>query len=217
MRYFLGFVVFSLAIGAIFYISSCNIKRSAIKTYNRYAANAPYDVIIVPGLPYDSSKTDILLKVRILWAKHLYEKGITKNIIFSGAAVHTHWVEAKVMKTIADSLGIPAVNIFVEDRAEHSNENIYYGYKLAMQLGFKKIALATDPYQCFFLKSYIEKNTPDLAQLPASVDSFLHYDSIGLPQINASDALVANFIPLEKRESRWERLRASFSDDVKEK
>ena len=217
MRYLLGFVIFSLAIGAIFYISSCNIKRSAIKTYNRYAANAPYDVIIVPGLPYDSTKTDILLKVRMLWAKHLFEKGIAKNIIFSGAAVHTPWVEAMVMKTIADSLGIPVANIFVEDKAEHSNENIYYSYKLAKQMGFNKIALATDPFQNFFLQSFIEKNTPDLAQLPASVDSFSNYDSIGLPHITASDALVANFIPLEERESRWERLCASFSDDVKEK
>ncbi len=209
-------MVLSVLIGVLVYVSSRQLKRNTIKAYNLNVANAPYDVIIVPGIPYDSSKENILLKVRIFWAKNLFDKGIARNIIFSGGAVHTPWVEGKVMKIMADSLGIPTSNTFAEDKAEHGNENIYYSYSLAQKLGFKKIALATDQYQNSFLTSFIEKRTPDVALLPVSVDSFPVYDKRQLPIIDAREAFINNFIPLNKRESRWERIRSALNNDVKE-
>ena len=214
---FLGLLLLSLIIVLIVYMLSWNLKRSTLKTYNQNVVTAPYDVIIVPGIPYDTGHQNILLKVRLFWAKNLLDKGIAKNIIFSGAAVHTPWVEGKVMKIMADSLGIPPANTFAEDKAEHANENVYYSYELAKLLGFKKIALATDQYQNAFLTSFVEARTPDVAQLPIIVDSFPVYEKKQLPVIDAHEALVKNFISLNERESRWERFRASFSKDVKDR
>ncbi len=216
-KFVAGLFVFSVLVGALVFVTSWLLKRSTIKTYNHYVAVAPYDVIIVPGLPYDTLQQNMLLKVRILWAKNLYDKGITGNIIFSGSAVHTPWVEGRIMKTIADSLGIPASHTFVEDKAEHGNENVYYSWKLAKQMGFKKIALATDQYQNSFLSSFIKKKTPDVALLPVSVDSFSVYGKQDLPVIDASGALVDDFVPLKDRESRWERFQSSFSNEVEDK
>jgi len=211
---FLFFVAF-VAIAVL--LTSWNLKRVTTNTYNKYVVNAPFDAIIVPGLPYEPSKQNILFKARILWAKSLFEKGIAKNIIFSGAAVHTPWIEARIMKILSDSLGVSPANTFAEQKAEHGNENIYYSYQLAQKLGFKKIALATDQYQNSFLSSFIEKRLPDIAQLPVSVDSFPVYDKIQLPGIETKDAFAENFIPLEKRESRWQRFRSSWSSEIKEK
>ncbi len=215
-KFLSGFIVVSVLVVVAVVFLSWKMKRDAIETYNRYVANAPYDVIIVPGLPYDTGRQNILLKVRMLWAKSLFDKGITKNIIFSGGAVHTAYIEGKVMKTIADSLGIPAEHTFAEDKAEHGNENIYYSKKLAQQSGFKKIALATDQYQNSFLSSFMEELMTGVAQLPVNVDSFTAYDKELLPAVDVRGAFINNFIPLNERQSRWERLCASLRKEIGE-
>ena len=64
------------------------------------------------------------------------------------------------MALYGQSLGIPSGNIYIEDKAEHSTENVYYSYKKAKNLGFNRIALATDPYQSKMLKRYLKKYFP---------------------------------------------------------
>lgn len=190
--------LFSLIIGGVLYISSCHIKRNTIRIYNDAISKAPYDVIIVPGIPYDTANPEFMMSVRIRWAKLLYEKGVTKNIIFSGSAVHSPFIEGRYMKIIADSLGIPSTNTFSEENALHSTENITYGLQMASSLGFKKVAVATDPYQSIFLSSMYEKISPSLAFLPLNVDSINSFKKL-LPYVNVKAAFVQNFIPLEKR------------------
>ncbi len=198
-KWLAGLLVFLAIVAFVAYAMSWNLKRITINTYNQNLVKAPYDVIIVPGIPYDKAQQNVILKVRMFWAKNLLDKGIAKNIIFSGGAVHTPWVEGKVMKTIADSLGISSANTFAEDKAEHGKENVSYSYQLAKQLGFKKISLATDQYQNAFLNSFIAEELPDVAQLPVSTDSFPVYNKRQLPIVNARTAFVNNFVPLKER------------------
>ncbi len=213
-KWLLGFVALSVVITTIVFFISWNMKRHAVESYNKYVAAAPYDVIIVPGLPYDTARQNTLLKVRMFWAKNLMDKGIAQNIIFSGAAVHTPWVEGKVMKMLADSMGISPNHTFYEDKAEHGNENIYYSCKLAKKLGFTKIALATDQYQDFFLSRYIDAKLPGFAQLPVVADSFPVYARLKLPAINSRLAYMQQFKPLNERVSRYERIKASLREEV---
>ena len=97
------------------------------------------------------------MKGRVYWSKYLYDKGITKNVIYSGSAVYTPYVEGKIMALYAIALGIPEENVFSETMAEHSTENVYYSYKLARKLGFERIALATDQFQAKMLKRFTKK------------------------------------------------------------
>ena len=102
----------------------------------------------------------MVFKARILWPKYLFENGITKNIIFSGAAVYNPYVEAKIMKMYAESLHIPSANIFIETQPEHYTENVYYSILMAKQMGFKNIAVTTDQYQAIIIiiiKNFIKK------------------------------------------------------------
>jgi uncharacterized SAM-binding protein YcdF (DUF218 family) len=100
---------------------------------------------------------------------------------------------------IAESLGIPAANIFVEGDALHSNENVIYGLRLAQKLGFKNVAVATDPYQSLFIKKFVLKNKMEVALLPLSVDSIPIFKEIELPKIDAQKVFVQNFVPLKDR------------------
>ncbi|NOS57222.1 MAG: DUF218 domain-containing protein, partial [Cyclobacteriaceae bacterium] len=107
----------------VFGLTMCSLDRYTTKAFKKAQQERPYDVVIVPGVPYDSVEIGTVFKARILWAKFLYDSGYTKNIIFSGSAVYSPYFEGSVMKTIADSLGIPSSHTFSEIKAEHSTEN----------------------------------------------------------------------------------------------
>ncbi|MDH4092717.1 MAG: YdcF family protein [Cyclobacteriaceae bacterium] len=209
-------VVFShvlLAIGLL--LTHCSFTRYANKAYAEAKREKPYDVIIVPGVPYEQQNTTSVMKMRIFWAKHLYDSGYTRNIIFSGSAVYTPFVESVIMKVISDSLGIPPGQTFSETKAEHSTENIYYSWKLAKRMGFQKIALATDPYQSRMLRSFIREYCPEVKAIPIVFD-LLDMDGTALPSIDTTLAYVPNFVSLTEREGFWQRLKGTMGKRIKD-
>ncbi len=170
-----------------------------VKSYARHIKKAPFDAIIVPGYPYKSSGRDtMLVNFRLYWAKELYDKGLAKNIIFSGAAVHTPYIEGTVMKIMADSLGIPSNHTFSETEALHSIGNAHLGKKMAKKLGFKKVAVATDPYQFTYMTALMWFSAPGVPVLSFPMGSDTKYIT-PLPAINDSAAFVAKFVPLNER------------------
>ncbi|HSH51635.1 MAG TPA: YdcF family protein [Bacteroidales bacterium] len=175
-----------------------------------------YDVIIVPGVPYnDDFWTDILLG-RIYWSHYLYEKGITKNIIYSGSAVYTPYIESEIMAMYGEQLGIPASDIFTETRAEHSVENVYYSYNLARKLGFKKIALATDSFQSRMVKRPSKRMNVNIEFIPFSVKMLdtLNLNSLKNISINAQNAYVKDFVSLEERKNFFQRLKGTLGRNI---
>lgn len=172
------------------------------KLYKRAVATKPYDVIIVPGTPYNGKKWDYKMKGRVLWASYLIKNGVANNVIFSGAAVYTPYVEAKVMALYAEELDVSKTHIFIEDKAEHSTENIYYSYVMAKKLGFKKIALATDPFQSNLLRRFTkERFKLPIVHIPFLVRILSKIDNVN-PVINADSAKVENFQSIKQTQSR---------------
>jgi uncharacterized SAM-binding protein YcdF (DUF218 family) len=172
-----------------------------------------YDVIIVPGVPYKDPKLEIIFKARMLWANYLYQNGVADNIIFSGGAVYNSFVEGKIMKIYADSLHIPSAHTFAEIQAEHSTENVYYSLLLAKQLGFKKIAVATDQYQAIIIRNFMKKNCPDVDLV------LIDYKKINLitapwPEIEPSSACTDNFVSLVERENKVKRLKGTLGKNI---
>jgi len=208
-------VYFHIFLALMLVLTHCSVTKHTERSYARAQKEKPYDVIIVPGVPYDKANTSSVMTMRLYWAKHLYDSGFTKNIIFSGSSVYTQFVEGIAMKIMADSLGIPAGNTFFETQAEHSTENIYFSWKMAREKGFVKIALATDPYQAALLKSFMKRYTPGVKSIPI-VFSMLDIDDRSLPKIDTTAAFVHNFVPITKRESFWERFRGTMGKRVKE-
>lgn len=174
--------------------------------------NKTFDAIIVPGVPfYDGNWSDVM-KIRVFWSKYLYDKGITKNIIYSGSAVYSPYYEAQIMALYAQKLGIPKSHIFTENKAEHSAENVYYSYKLGKLLGFKTIALATDPFQSKMVQSFIHK---EFKKNPITVIPIV-YDTLRAmnppmfdPEINPSLAFDSAFVSITEREGFWKRWRGT--------
>lgn len=206
-RIFLRIVL--LGIIASLMASSCADQKFARKYYEKAKQAEPYDVIIVTGIPYnDSSNTGMIFTARVLWAKYLYDHGIAKNIIFSGSSVSTPYYEGKAMKIVADSLGVPAAHTFSEIRAEHSTENVWYSMKMAQKMGFKRIALAADPFQIKMLRGFLKKRCGDMAYIPIVYDSVIvdrNKWQKQMPKVDFSGAYNPQFVKLSDREGFFER------------
>ena len=209
------FVYFHVFVGLALILTQCSFSNYARKSYAKAKKEKPYDVIIVPGVPYDKAATTSVMTLRLYWAKHLYDSGFTKNIIFSGGSVYTHFVEGIAMKIMADSLGIPSNHTFYETTAEHSTENVYFSWKMAKEKGFNKIALATDPYQAALLRRFIKRYTPGVKSVPI-VFSLLDIDDRSLPKIDTTAAYVENFVSITEREGFWERFQGTMGKGVRE-
>jgi uncharacterized SAM-binding protein YcdF (DUF218 family) len=195
--------------------SACTFSAFSKKSYKNAVASKPYDVIIVPGLPYDKEKTSSVMKMRMFWAKYLYDSGFTRNIIFSGGAVYTPFVESIAMKVMADSLGIPSKYTFSETEAEHSTENVYYSWKKAKGLGFRKIAVATDPFQASMLRGFIRKHTPGVDIIPIIYDK-IDVENRELPRIDTTSSYRRDFVSIKEREGFFERFRNTMGKRIKE-
>lgn len=180
--------------------SSCSFLPYSALHYHKNTRKGAYDAVIVPGFPYQPNGNHLITKYRMLWAKLLFEKGIARNVIFSGAAVSTPYVEALVMKKMATEMGIPAANIFAELKAEHSRENIFHSMQLARDLGFSKVAVATDPVQMMFLKAYVREEFPALKWLPIIFENC--DKEATLPCIDGEDVLDHNYQHVRERKSK---------------
>ncbi len=188
-------------------------KKKTRSLYAKAKVNAPYNAIIVPGVPFDGIAWSPTMKNRVLWSYYLYENNITENIIYSGGAVYTKYSEAKIMAEYGKALGIPASNIFLDTLAEHSSENVYYSYLVAKRNGLKKVAFATDPFQAKSLKGMINKLELPIDLIPLILDSISNAN-YPEPTINGESAIENNFISIKDRESFFYRLKGTLGKQI---
>jgi vancomycin permeability regulator SanA len=197
-------------------INSCSFSNQKAQQIFNESKNKTFDIIIVPGVPFEDNKWSDIMKIRVYWSKYLYDQGITKNIIYSGSAVYSPYYEAEIMALYAEALGIPKQNIFTELRAEHSTENIYYSYKKAKKMGFKNIALATDTFQAKMLKNFINKEMKvNITLIPIVYDTLKALNSkMYDPVIDYKKAFVENFVSITDRETFWKRLKGTIGKNI---
>jgi vancomycin permeability regulator SanA len=220
----LKFPVFSLAL-ILFSVSLMILPGCLGKYYrttraeykNLLLTNSSFDAIIVPGIPYTKRGWNTLMKARVLWSWILYKNGMARNVIYSGGAVCTPYHEALVMGLYAQKLGIPRDHIFYDTCASHSTENVYYSYLIAQEKGFKKLAIATDFYQSFYLHGFVKKHIQtSIFHLPFVRDSLKRYESIYL-NIDPKPAQIPNpetFRPLKEKRTYFQRMKGTLGKDI---
>lgn len=193
----------------IVWFSGCNLYHEVTLEENDRPV---YDAIIVPGFPFDDEqgRMTVFHRMRLFWAYHLYTTGETRNIIVSGGAVHSPYVEAEVMAIHLREMGVNPRNIYIENRAEHSTENVFYSLELARNAGFSRIAVATDPMHSRMISFLLRKSGLDVDYLPADIATvgtmyWKYFDHT----VDASPAMVKNFVPLKEREERTERMKGT--------
>lgn len=194
-------------------------QKKATKMLDQ-ASDKQYDMVIIPGIPYEDSSWNRLMRGRIYWAKYLYERGIVKRFMFSGSAVYTPHYESKIMAMYAAQIGIPDSVIYVENMAEHSTENAFYGKKKSTNLGLSRVALASDPFQTKQLNRFVRKElNKEVDLFPFVFDTLAMYSGIQDslfpdPQINDQLALDTAFVSIKERESFFKRLWGTMGKNI---
>lgn len=170
-----------------------------------------YDAIIIPGYPFDpDGEMNVIYKMRLHWASELYSKGIAKHIIVSGGAVHSPFVESKIFALFLEQMGVDPAHLIIEDRAEHSLENVFYSLELAKAHGFKTVAVATDLFQSGMIQILGRKHDLAVDYLPANIGFIISKKWKSFEgTIDYCQAHVDDFIPLKERESKKERLKGT--------
>ena len=206
------------ALALVASLSSCAMtNKGQARLYQKAELSAPYDAVVVPGVPFEGGQWQDIMKMRVHWAVKLYERGLTRNIIFSGSAVYTPYVEATIMGLYAEQLGVPRENIFLETRAEHSTENLFNSYMLARDRGMKRIALASDPFQSWMLRGLAKRME---RQLGADIDMLpvvfkdLFSGSLSTPAIDPAPAYVQEFVSLPERENFFKRFLGTSGNNL---
>lgn len=197
-------------------LNSCFVFQPKLEKLSERAlqAHKQYDAIIVPGVPFNEPNWDATMQMRVLWSVHLYQQGKTRKIIMSGSSVYSPYVEAQIMKLYAVALGVPEENILVEDKAEHSTENLWYSYKLAKKNGLQNIALATDPFQTRMTYRFGKRRLKDLQYLPVIFDTLRTLPNPN-PEINYKPYKIENFVPITERQSWWHRMKGTWGLNIK--
>jgi uncharacterized SAM-binding protein YcdF (DUF218 family) len=186
-------------------------------SYRKAEAKSPFDAIIVPGIPYQNGSWESnIMKDRVAWSFYLYSKGVARNVIYSGSAVYSPYVEGRIMALYGIALGIPPEHVFSEEQAEHSTENVVYSYRLAKKLGFNNVAVATDPSQSAALRSFAWDLGIPVVFIPVLYDSLNRMKVDPLLRIDPSGAFVPGFVPISKRENFLKRGLGTMGLDMKE-
>jgi len=197
-------------------LSSCALFRpSPNKLFKRALNNQPYDVVIVPGVPFDGKEWTMAMRGRVIWASYLIKKGIANKVIFSGGAVYTPYVEARIMALYAEQLGIPKEKILLEEKAEHSTENVYNSYWMAKEMGYTKIAVATDMFQSNLLMGFTKRRFKlPVHHIPFVVDTLKTIHNVN-PVIDPSSAKVEGFKSIVETQSKRYRFRGTRGKNIK--
>jgi len=186
---------------------------SAARAYRLGVEKGPYDVVIVPGFPSGDGTWNRAIKARVYWSKHLFDEGIARHIIYSGAAVYSPYVESRLMALYAEALGVPREVIHLETRAEFSAENLYYSVALARRLGYRRIAVTTDPFHHGKLERLARKLGLEVTFLPVQFDRLLRMEKKD-PEIPGDQALDPDYVPIEVRYSREDRARGTRGERI---
>jgi uncharacterized SAM-binding protein YcdF (DUF218 family) len=200
----------------IILLNACSFSAKTTERYYKKALAESYDMIAVPGVPFTEAGWDSTMKARVYWAKHLYDKGIAKNIMFSGASVGSPYFEGDIMALYAIAIGIPKEHVYSEIKAQHSTENLYYVYLKSKKLGFTKLALATDPFQAKQLKRFARVRIGEQTGLiPIVFDTLRAMQPFMInPKIDYHKAYDSNFVSLKSKESFWKRLRGTMGKNI---
>ena len=197
------------------WMAACSVPRKGARiAYAEAQRLIPFDAVIVPGIPFNGKSWDSVMKARVLWSYILYKNGYVKNVIYSGAAVYTPYIEARVMGLYGKALGIPAAHIFYDTQAHHSTENVYYSYLLAKEQGFKTLLLGTDPFQSFMLKGFTRKRFGSpIYHVPFMVDSLAAYNNAA-PVIDASVARVKAWESIVDKQTMLSRMKGTLGKSI---
>lgn len=110
-------------------------------------AETKFDVILVLGSP---SRTDCtpssIQRVRVMEGVRRWRAGVASRMIVSGGAAHNRCIEAQTMGQLAVQAGVPTADVFEEQRAMNTIQNVYYSVAIMRAHGWHTVDVVSSWY-----------------------------------------------------------------------
>lgn len=166
--------------------------------------SVPFDAIIVPGCPSQADGSPSFCQLgRAGEAALLWQRGWTTHFIVSGSAVHSPYVEAEAIAQEMTVLGVPPDRIVLERDALHTDENVYYSMRIADELGFETLAVASNEPIGSWMCDLMTKWGHACSSIDMDTSALRKFMPPHQSELRALRARrVANWEPLDRREAR---------------
>lgn len=102
-------------------------------------------IVVLAGGVGESGTAGQGYEERVEYAVELYKKGFADYMIFSSGYLY-RFKEAQMMKLLAISLGVQQQNIFLEEKASSTYQNVEYTKEILDKKGWNKILLVSAPF-----------------------------------------------------------------------
>ncbi len=118
-----------------------------------------HDVVIVLGCPSNDDGTPSSCQTsRADIAIGLAHAGYGSRFITSGAAVHNAFVEADALKSLLVARGVASDDVTVENRAQHTDENLYFATKIMQARSWMTALVVSDTPSHLVLTATCDSN-----------------------------------------------------------
>ncbi|MES2644022.1 MAG: ElyC/SanA/YdcF family protein [Myxococcota bacterium] len=177
-------------------------------------ADAPFDAVIVPGCPSEADgRVAACQWERAAWAAALVRGGSVRDVILTGGAVYTPYVEAEALAAAMLALGVSADRIHVEPLARHTDENAGFALGVAEALGFERLAVASVPVHAVLMDEMMLRWGVDIVAIP--LDRKVVREVLAAPRPAITTAPVPGWVPFEVREAEEAASGASRGSSIR--
>jgi len=149
------------------------------------APRAADAIVVFAGGVGESGRAGGGFQERVTQAIALYRAGHAQRMIFSSGFVFT-LREAEVMKAIAVDNGVPERDIFLEESAANTRENVVHTKAILDAHGWRRILLVSSPYHMRRAMLTFEKLAPGIEVIATPVPEsqfYAHTRGASLEQI----------------------------------
>lgn len=124
--------------------------------------------MVILGYPTDKKgNPGPILLARLNKAIELYNSGVARKIIVTGAAVDNEFVESEVMAVYLVRNGIPHEDIFIESQAKNTYENALMVSRIMKENGYMHAVVVTSSFHRMRAEKFFSRHIKNVTIAPA--------------------------------------------------
>ena len=135
-------------------------------------------IVVFSGGVGESGRAGQGYEERVAWAVDLYKEGYSGNMLFSSGYKY-EFKEARIMKVLAVSLGIPERSITLEEDAQNTYENVKLTKQIIDSRKWHSILLVSSPYNMLRAYFVFKKISPDIKVIYTPIPKSIFYQREG--------------------------------------
>lgn len=154
-NFFDGIAVGGLAGSVLLHIL---VFRTVFKRPLKKWKRERYDCALVCGCPANlNGSPSATMKSRVEMAVRLWREGKVDRLVFTGGRVKNSYTESEIMKTYAESLGVPEDRIVTESQSVSTYHNMLHAKDILEENGIKNCVVVTNKWHLRKAGHYAEK------------------------------------------------------------